>query len=275
MPELPEVETIRNSLRLIAGKHLIAIDFSRLAPVETTQPKKIRRALVDTAIQSLDRHGKYLLIRNENGKALVLHLGMSGRLRYFAQAPERFEKHSHLIFRFSDASVLVFQDPRRFGTISLSEEPGGTDNAFLNRLGPDYLDPSFTPEVFLARCRRHAGLNLKALTLNQGVGAGLGNIYACEALYRAGLDPRRRVKRTKDVQLESLLEAARHSLKLGIKHGGSSIRDYFDGLGNRGVMKEYLQVYDREGLKSLDGRALVKRIVQNARSTWFCPELQK
>jgi formamidopyrimidine-DNA glycosylase len=145
----------------------------------------------------------------------------------------------------------------------------------LQKLGPDYDDPNLRAEEFLRRCRAHPGLSLKALALHQGVAAGLGNIYACEALYGAELDPRRKVKRTRDDRLVGLLHQARRVLQLGIDKGGSSLRDYFDGLGNRGVMREFLQVYDREGMPTLDGRGTVRRIVQNARSTWFCPEVQR
>lgn len=275
MPELPEVETILRSLKLVEGKQVVGLDFSKLAPVETTRPAQIRQALTDRPIRRLERRGKYLLIRSAGGAALVIHLGMSGRLTYFPKPPERFEAHTHLKLKFEDGSVLAFQDPRRFGTLSLSADPEGGDNAFLQRLGPDYLDPALDVAAYIVRCRRHPGLNLKALTLHQGVGAGLGNIYACESLYKAGLDPRRRVRRTKDAELAALLQAARETLELGIRHGGSSLRDYFDGLGNRGVMKEFLQVYDREGQPTLDGRGTVKRIVQQARSTWFCPEVQR
>jgi formamidopyrimidine-DNA glycosylase len=107
------------------------------------------------------------------------------------------------------------------------------------------------------------------------VASGLGNIYACEALYAAGLDPRRSVGRTGDDGLISLLKAARKVLALGIRHGGVSMRDYLDGNGHKGVMQNFLQVYDREGQFSLDGRGKVKRIVQNARSTWFVPKIQR
>jgi len=275
MPELPEVETIRRSLKRIEGKVLAAIDFSPLAPVETTRPKQIREALVGAPLAALERHGKYLLIRSQLGPALVLHLGMSGRLLFHPQIPSPLEKHSHMVLRFEDGSAVVYQDARRFGTLSLTVKADGSDNVFLQRLGPDYLDPQLTAESFIQRCRRHPGINLKALALNQGVASGLGNIYACEALYRSGLDPRRKVKRSKNGELESFLESARHTLQLGIRHGGSSLRDYFDGLGNKGVMKDFLQVYDREGLLTLDGRGKVRRIVQQARSTWFCPELQR
>jgi formamidopyrimidine-DNA glycosylase len=275
MPELPEVETIRRSLKFLAGRQIDSLTLSSLAPVETTTPASIRRAFIASTLSQLERRGKYLLLRNLQGTALVIHLGMSGQLRFFPPGHVPRDPHTHMEMKFSDGSILLYIDPRRFGTLSLSCNPKGTDNPFLARLGPDYDDPHLTEEEFIHRCRRHGGLSLKSLTLHQGVAAGLGNIYACEALYRSGLSPRRRVKRTQDAKLVALLQAAREAIGLGVQHGGSSLRDYFDGLGNRGVMKDFLLVYDREGEMSLDGRGLVKRIVQNGRSTWYCPTVQK
>ncbi len=275
MPELPEVETIRSSLRVIEGKRISSIQFSKLAPIETTQPQAILRTLKNSILKKLERRGKYLLFKNQEDHSLVLHLGMSGQLRYQKEDSQENDHHIHMRIGFEDGSILIFRDPRRFGTLSLTKEPNGKDNLFLTRLGPDYLSPELSEELFIQRCRKHPGLNLKALTLHQGISAGLGNIYACESLYRAKLDPRKKVAKTKDHRLIDLLTAAREVLLLGIEHGGSSLRDYFDGLGNRGVMKNFLQVYDREGELTLDGKGKVKRIVQQGRSTFFAPEVQK
>jgi formamidopyrimidine-DNA glycosylase len=275
MPELPEVETIRRSLLFLEGKNIASLSFSRLAPVETTRPEILAKNFQGRRLHKLERRGKYLLLCNEDNAALVLHLGMSGRLQFFAAAPPKLDKHAHMFFEFVDGSMLIYQDARRFGTLSLSLHGERNDNAFLKRLGPDFLAEDWSAEDFVARCRRHPGIDLKSLTLHQGIAAGLGNIYACEALYRAGLSPRRRVRRAKSSELAALWEAARATLRLGIKMGGSSIRDYFDGLGNRGVMKEYLQVYDREGMRTLDGKGTVRRIVQQGRSTWYSPEVQR
>ena len=275
MPELPEVETIRRSLLFLEGRNIASLSFSRLAPVETTRPEILAKNFQGSQLRRLERRGKYLLICNADDAALVLHLGMSGRLQYFAVPPSKLDKHAHMVFEFEDGSKLVYQDARRFGTVSLSCRPTRDDNAFLQRLGPDFLAEDWSAEDFVGRCRRHPGIDLKALTLHQGIGAGLGNIYACEALYRAGLSPRRRIRRTKSSELADLWKAARATLRLGIEMGGSSLRDYFDGLGNRGVMKEYLQVYDREGMSTLDGKGTVRRIVQQGRSTWYSPEIQR
>jgi formamidopyrimidine-DNA glycosylase len=275
MPELPEVETLRRSLQPLAGKTIGKVSFSPLAPVETTTPKFIRDVLEGQAIREISRWGKYLLLRVSPRSSLVLHLGMSGQLRFYSDDQTPKVSHTHMEVYFTDGSLLRFVDARRFGTLSLSQQKDGRDNPFLRRLGPDYLDEGLSDEKFISACRRHPGISLKSLTLHQGIAAGLGNIYACEALYSARLDPRRIVKRTSDEKLTALLLAARVVLAKGIKYGGVSMRDYLDGNGHEGVMKKFLQVYDREALTSLDGKGKVRRIVQNARSTWFVPSLQK
>ncbi len=275
MPELPEVETIRRSLAHVVDVKIKTLRLSRLAPVETTTPTRVRRELSGAKLMAWQRWGKYLLMETDRGVQLVLHLGMSGQLRFFAKEAPPAPKHTHLELHLSDGALLRFVDARRFGTLSLSWGEERRDNPFLARLGPDYFDPKVTPKVFVGRCRRHPKLSLKAMALNQGVAAGLGNIYACEALYRAELDPRRLVGATKDQELAAFLKQSRATLAEGIQRGGVSMRDYFDGLGHRGVMKEFLRVYDREGTPALDGRGLVHRIVQNARSTFFVPEVQQ
>ncbi len=282
MPELPEVETIRISLAPLIGQRVEQVSFSKLAPVETTTPAKIRQALTDSTIIAIRRWGKYLLIDVDRRATLVIHLGMTGRLLINPPTPPLskggkggFSDHHHMSIQFADGSRLVLFDPRRFGTISLSSKPDGSDNRFLSRLGPDYLDPALTPEIFITRCRRHPGLSLKSLLLHQGIAAGLGNIYACEALYRAGLSPKRRVRRAPDDPLSRLLSAAREILQLAIKNGGTTLRDYQDSLGRKGQMQNFLKVYAREGLPTADGHGMVKRIWQQGRSTWFCPEVQK
>jgi formamidopyrimidine-DNA glycosylase len=274
VPELPEVETLRRSLVDLKGKTIRSVYLSRLAPVETTTPTAIRRALSGGTLGEVQRWGKYLIFPIRERPSLVLHLGMSGRLRLFRPPIPPQSKHTHLEIGFSDGSLLRFVDSRRFGTLSLSFRHNGQDNEFLKRLGPDYLDPKLSPEVFLRQCRRHPKISLKSLTLHQGIATGLGNIYACEALYRAQLDPRRLVSQTNDEELIKFLAAAREALADGIRYGGVSMRDYLDGNGHRGIMKEFLRVYDREGKVSLDGRGCVRRIVQNARSTWFVPTVQ-
>lgn len=274
MPELPEIETVRRSLQPLVSRHIQSIYFSRLAPVETTTTTRLRQALLGGKLSRVSRWGKYLLFDTDSGNTLVIHLGMSGQVLFYDGSIPTRTTHTHLELVFKDKSLLRFIDARRFGTISLSDLHRA-DNPFLKRLGPDYLDLQMDEAGYIERCRRHPKLTLKMLLLNQGVAAGMGNIYACEALFLAGLDPRRRVQDVGDVELGELLLAARKSLGLGIRHGGTSFRDYLDGRGHRGKMQEFLQVYDREGQGTLDGRGRVIKLVQQARSTYYCPEVQK
>lgn len=267
MPELPEVEMIKRSLAPLVGKTVARVWFSRVAPVETTTPAKITRFLRGQIITALARRGKYLIIRTDRPIGLVLHLGMSGKLSFLETLTPQ-PNHTHMEIFFSDGSRLRLVDPRRFGTISLTVCPDGSDNAFLRKLGFEYNDPTRTIEDFTAQFRRHPNLALKAALLHQGIIAGIGNIYACEALFRARLDPRRRVGETNDAELKRLLVAVRKTLELGIRWQGTTLRDYQDGRGTKGSMQKHLKVYGRANRSIL-------RIVQNNRATWFHPILQR
>lgn len=274
MPELPEVETVRRSLAPLVGRRIASVYLSRLAPVETTSRSAVRETLQGQVIDGVERWGKYLLLETRRQQTLVLHLGMSGRLLFYGQSHPVRPIHTHLELGFGDGTLLRYVDARRFGTISLSDRQR-ENNPFLQRLGPDYLDAQLSAKSYCERCRRHPRLSLKMMLLHQGIAAGMGNIYACEALYRAGLDPRRRVATVSDRQLARLLMASRHCLQMGVRYGGTSFRDYLDGRGHRGKMKEFLQVYDRAGQRTLDGRGRVIRIVQQGRATFYCPKVQR
>lgn len=272
MPELPEVETIRRSLAPYCPFVIAEIRVSAVAPLVAVTTAALRTALQRHTITHLTRRGKYLLLALETGNALVIHLGMTGQLRGYREPPSSLHRHTHLQLIAHDGTCLHYIDPRRFGVISLHPLPDGRPHPALARLGPEY--DAISEAVFIARCRRHARLTLKSLLLHQGVVPGIGNIYACEALYRAGLDPRRLVQATSDEALRHLLAQIRATLALGIAKGGTTLRDYVDGHGHRGAMKDFLQVYDREHEPTLDGRGRVIRIVQNARSTFFAPDVQ-
>jgi len=274
IPELPEVETIRRSLKPIVRRTITDIYLSSVAPVEKTTRYDVRSVLRDVALTGIDRWGKYLIFNTDKDSALVIHLGMSGKLIFHDKTVSARPAHTHMEITFSDGSQLRYIDARRFGTLSLTNSDR-TDNAFLARLGPDYLDRKLTPKNYIARCRRHPKISLKTLLLHQGIAAGLGNIYACEALYRAALDPRKLVQSTSDDELARLLTAAREILNLGIKKCGTSMRDYLDGRGHRGTMQKFLQVYGKENESTLDRRGMVKKIIQQGRSTYFCPEVQE
>lgn len=266
MPELPEVETIRRSLVPHVPARITGVSLSPVAPIRHS-PRSDMLALRGATIGTIGRRGKFLLFPTERA-TLVVHLGMSGRLlAVAADAPA--PAHTHLEIRFANARGLRYVDPRRFGLIAVARAPDATDLPPIAGLGPEFDDPALTPERFTARCRRHHGLSLKSLLLHQGVVAGIGNIYACETLYHARLDPRQRVRDTSDADFSRLLAGIRTALDLGIRHGGTTLRDYVDGSGKRGGMQHFLQVYGRAD------QPQVTRFAQNGRTTWWCPSAQR
>lgn len=272
MPELPEVETIRRSLLDLVGTTIEAVTLSAVAPVKHTTPAQLQGTLVGQRLVALQRRGKYLVFRLSSDNALILHLGMSGRIRRVtdgAPAP----KHTHMTLQLSNGCALRYVDARRFGAITLDER--ASHSSYLANLGPEFDDPQFTAAAFIAQCRRHPKLSLKMALLNQGIVAGLGNIYVCEVLYAAGLNPTRPIGSTTETELTRVHTAIRAVLTCAIAHGGTSLRDYEDSWGQKGGMKAHLQVYGRDGESTLDGRASVVRIVQQGRSTWFAPEMQR
>lgn len=272
MPELPEVETIRRSLLDLVGTTIDTATFSAVAPVKHISAAQLQMALAGQRLMALERRGKYLLFRLSSDNALILHLGMSGRIRRVtddAPAP----KHTHMTLQLSNGCALRYVDARRFGVITLATH--ALQNPYLANLGPEFDDPQFTAVAFIAQCRRHPNLSLKMALLNQWIVAGLGNIYVCEVLYEAGLNPTRPIASTTETELTRVHAAIRAVLTRAITHGGTSLRDYEDSWGQKGGMKAHLQVYGRDGESTLDGRGSVVRIVQQGRSTWFAPEIQK
>lgn len=266
MPELPEVETIRRSLMPHVPAQITGVGLSAVAPVRHGS-RSYLPTLRGSTIGTIARRGKFLLFRTERA-TLVVHLGMSGRL-LVVPADTPAPKHTHLEIRFASRHLLRYIDPRRFGLIAIARTPDATDLPPIAGLGPEFDDPLLTAENFCARCRRHNGLSLKALLLHQGVVAGVGNIYACEALYHARLDPRQRVRGTHDAALGRLLDGIRTALTLGIRHGGTTLRDYVDSSGQRGGMQHFLQVYGRAD------QPQIARLTQSGRTTWWNPAVQQ
>ncbi len=272
MPELPEVETIRRSLQDVVGSTINAAEFSPVAPIKHTSVDTLRTQLTNARIETIGRRGKYLLFSLSRDATLIVHLGMSGRLR--RAGPETVApRHTHMALTLSNDTILRYVDPRRFGVISLAAS--GQAHPLLHNIGPEFDATDFTVDAFLQQCRRHPKLSLKMALLHQGVVAGLGNIYVCEVLYEARLAPTRTIGDTSDDALARVFAAIRAVLSRAITHGGTSLRDYEDSWGNKGNMKSQLQVYGREGQSTLDGTAEVVRIVQHGRSTWYAPAVQQ
>jgi len=269
MPELPEVETVRRSLLPIVGM--------RIETVEVRE-RRLRRAvaadfaqrLTGQVIRSIERRGKYLLFHLSEDDVLLAHLGMSGALLLQAAGTPP-EAHDHVWLRLADGRQVTFNDPRRFGLLRVGR-PG--EFVELNAVGPDPLSEAFAVDDFaaLARGRKKP---VKNLLMDQRAVAGIGNIYANEILFRAGIRPGRQARRLTRAELVRLFEATRAVLSSAVRLGGSSISDYRDGDGRPGYFQLRLKVYDRAGKPCLRCRTAVRRVVHAGRSSFYCPACQR
>ncbi|GAC1615164.1 MAG: bifunctional DNA-formamidopyrimidine glycosylase/DNA-(apurinic or apyrimidinic site) lyase [Candidatus Dormibacteraceae bacterium] len=274
MPELPEVETIAGDLRpLLLGRRVVGVDLRFPAIVRHPEPEAFERELRGRAFTGLDRRGKYILIHAGGDQELVIHLGMTGQL--LLKVPEdAYRPHTHLVIALDNGTELRYSDPRRFGRILLGSEPGLVAARQLPRLGPEPLDPAFTPGDLH---RRLAGRRapLKLLLLDQSVLAGVGNIYADESCFRAGVRPDRPAGTLKLSRARRLHAALRESLLLGIANRGSSIDDYVDLYGARGTQQEQLLVYGRGGKPCRACGRPLTLVRLGGRATVFCRRCQR
>jgi len=291
MPELPEVETVRRGLQP-------AMEGARFAKVEVRRrdlrwrlPKDFAQRLEGTTVEGLGRRAKYLLADLSSGDVLVMHLGMSGSFRVSRDGRDRAiakyhhersksAAHDHVVFHMSNGTTVTFNDPRRFGSMKLVPRAKLEQEPLLRSIGPEPLGNEFDAAMLAKAC---AGKNtsLKAALTDQRVVAGLGNIYVCEALFRARLSPKRRAASIADRdgkpngRAAALVEAIKAVLHDAIKAGGSSLRDHRRADGSLGDFQHNFQVYDRAGQPCPACKGKVKRTVQTGRSTFYCPSCQK
>jgi formamidopyrimidine-DNA glycosylase len=279
MPELPEVETIRRQLepslvgRRIQEAAVLDERWSRPEP-----PRAVEAALAKRTIESVGRRGKYLVVNLDDGSALVMHLRMTGNLLLrqpgtaaFGDDPE--SRYLRVKLRLSDGHELWFTDVRRFGQ-GVVLHAGEIDDYFATRLGVEPLEGELTAES-LCRLAEGRTAPLKSFLLNQAQVAGIGNIYADEALWRARLHPLSPAGSMKPEHCEALRVGIVQALEAGLSHGGSSIDDYRDARGERGSMQDEFLVHTREGEECRRGDGVIRRIVVGGRSTYFCPGCQK
>ena len=271
MPELPEVETLRNALiALVQNKTLVDLKFLRADLRFPIPRQKLKKEMAGSVIHDVTRTGKYLLLHNDKG-AMLWHLGMSGHV---AQRPsmKAEEKHTHAIFHFAPETYLHFIDPRRFGCILWVPKDEG--HPLLDHLGPDPFSEEATPELFRERARACKG-PIKGFLMNASRIAGIGNIYACEALFEAGIHPKKPAHKLSRPQWEKLLIEVRKVLRKSIDAGGTTLRDFFNTDGNPGYFALDLAVYGKEGEPCLRCGNPIIRTVHTARSTFFCKTCQK
>jgi formamidopyrimidine-DNA glycosylase len=282
MPELPEVETVRRGLEPVLVGNAFARVEQRRPDLRFPLPKDFGMRLSGRRVEALDRRAKYLLARLDDGEVLVMHLGMTGRFSINGPATKPPPKHEHIVFHLGDGTAVRYSDARRFGLMDLVPAATLDSHALFKGLGVEPLSSALTPEWLAARLKGKAN-SIKAALVDQKLIAGLGNIYAGEALYRAGVSPLRLAgslatksgKPTK--KTEALVAAVKAVLDDAIKAGGSSLRDYKRADGTLGEFQHRFKVYDREGKpcprKGCGGT--VRRIVQGGRSTFYCPTCQR
>ena len=270
MPELPEVEITRRGIEpFVAGKTVTAIRV-RNRNLRWRVPSSIARSVVGQEVRRVLRRGKYLVL-DCTGGSLILHLGMSGSLRVIDPGiPPR--KHDHLDIVFG-GTALRLRDPRRFGAVLwTSQDPG--KHRLLSGLGVEPLSERFSA-VYLRRAARGRSVNIKQLLMNAGVVVGIGNIYANESLYRAGIRPRTRAARLSRAHCERLVSAVRETLLAAIAAGGSSLRDFVHSDGASGYFQQQYYVYDRAGLPCRVCGTPIRTVRLGQRSTFYCPRCQK
>ena len=277
MPELPEVEMVVRTLRpRLIGERISAVETSGLPLRRPIDRKALERACVGARVEAVRRCGKYWLVDLDHprsgGHVLLGHLGMTGRL-VFADAGEPRAPHTHAIFRLRKGRELRYVDPRRFGVLRAYAAADAPASPELAVLGVDPLEAAFTVE-YLRAAMAASKRDVKAFLMDQSRVAGLGNIYVCEALFRAGIAPKKRSDRVaaKAPALHAAIVAA---LAEGIANRGTSFSDYVDADGQAGGNQHALAVYGRENAACKRCGAAVRRIVQAGRSTFFCPRCQK
>ncbi|HEU5017427.1 MAG TPA: bifunctional DNA-formamidopyrimidine glycosylase/DNA-(apurinic or apyrimidinic site) lyase [Pseudolabrys sp.] len=288
MPELPEVETVRRGLAP-------AMEGARFDKVEVRHrglrwpiAKDFEKSLEGQRVEGLGRRAKYLLADLSSGEVLIMHLGMSGSMRLgggskpgvYYHERSKSTVHDHVVFHMSNGALITFNDPRRFGSMKIVPRDKLEEEPLLHNLGPEPLGNAFSAAMLASACAGKKA-SLKAALSDQRVVAGLGNIYVCEALFRARLSPKRRASTIADrngkpnQRAEALVEAIKAVLKDAIEAGGSSLRDHRRADGSLGDFQHNFRVYDREGEPCPRCKGKIKRIVQQGRSTFYCPSCQK
>ena len=288
MPELPEVETVRRGLApAMEGRRFVRVDVRR-GDLRWPLPRGFAQRLHGKTVEGLGRRAKYLLADLSSGDVLLMHLGMSGSFRVgkdstpgnYHHQRSNSRAHDHVVFHMSNGATVTFNDPRRFGSMKLVSRAKLEQEPLLRALGPEPLGNEFDAAMLAKACAGKR-TSLKAALSDQRVVAGLGNIYVCEALFRARLSPLRSASTIADrrgkpnERAERLVNAIKAVLLDAIEAGGSSLRDHRKADGSLGDFQHNFQVYDREGQPCPSCKGKIRRIVQLGRSTFYCPSCQR
>ncbi|OIQ34224.1 MAG: DNA-formamidopyrimidine glycosylase [Roseobacter sp. MedPE-SWchi] len=283
MPELPEVETVMRGLQPSMEGAVIAQAQVNRPDLRWPFPERMAERLTGARVTALRRRSKYILAELDRGETLLVHLGMSGRmtvsgdpLGQFVHDHPQAEKHDHVVFDMENGARVTFNDPRRFGAMDLIETAGLAEHKLLKVLGPEPLGNDFHEDHLIAAFK---GKNspVKSALLDQGIIAGLGNIYVCEALFRAGISPKRKAGQLSAARVSALVPIIRKVLEDAILAGGSSLKDFRQANGELGYFQHSFDTYGREGepcrREGCDGT--IARITQSGRSSFYCGKCQR
>ncbi len=283
MPELPEVETVKEGIApAMAGKVIEKAEVNR-PDLRWPFPDNMAARLNGKRVLGLRRRSKYILVDLDSGETLLIHLGMSGRMLVSGVTIGEFHhphptpaKHDHVVFHMESGARITFNDARRFGAMDLMPTAAQEDHWLIRDIGPEPLGNAFN-EAYLIERLKGRNTPIKSALLDQRIVAGLGNIYVCEVLFRAGIHPARKAGKISAARVASLVPLVRQVLSEAIAAGGSSLRDYRQSDGELGYFQHVFQVYDREGETCItpDCGKIIRRIVQSGRSSFFCPQCQR
>ena len=269
MPELPEVETTVKGLSVILN-HKISNVKIHTSKLRFKIPNNIINILRNSKISNLRRIAKFIIIDLDKDYSLIIHLGMSGRLKTVDKSYKRI-KHDHFVIYFLSKKILIYHDPRKFGFIDIVQTKDLQKQKYILSLGVDALSPDLTDQILFEKISK-SEVPIKQILLNQKLIAGIGNIYASEILFDSKISPLTLGKELEISLISKLIKSIRKILKKAIKYGGSSIRDYRSTNGTLGNFQSNFKVYNKEGKKI--GNDKVKKIIQYGRSTFYCPKLQ-
>jgi formamidopyrimidine-DNA glycosylase len=283
LPELPEVETVRRGLEPAMTGAVIARAEVRRAGLRWPFPERMAERLTGARVERLRRRSKYILADLSTNETLLIHLGMSGRMLISGTMLGEFhhdhpapEKHDHVVLDMNTGARITFNDARRFGAMDLFATGEDDAHPLLSKLGPEPLGNAFN-ETHLVAALAGKNTPIKAALLDQHIVAGLGNIYVCEVLHRAGISPRRKAGRISAARAAALVPIIREVLGEAIASGGSSLRDYRQASGELGYFQHSFRVYGHEGAPCATPGCggTIKRIVQSGRSSFYCPLCQR
>lgn len=288
MPELPEVETVRRGLApVMEGVRIARTEVNR-PDLRWPFPERMAERLTGKTVLRLRRRSKYLLADLDSGETLLVHLGMSGRMlisgrivggfhhQYMAEDHPEPQKHDHVVLDMDNGARITFNDPRRFGAMDLMHTDLADDYWLLRDLGPEPLGNGFDEPYLVTRLKGRA-TPIKTALLDQRIVAGLGNIYVCEVLYRAGISPKRKAGNLSAARIATLVPLIREVLSEAIAAGGSSLKDFRQTDGELGYFQHVFKVYDREGKDCVTPgcTGTIRRFAQAGRSTFACPQCQR